>query len=350
MRTCHALEITGKSTASTQLILEHRAKGSAEDRLHRLLMAQFGVLPPSFIELRMNDHLGRLCTKSWPVHHVWETLDMLSDDVNKLDEVIFGKGVHGTDRSLKCLEFWDALSESAQDHHMNTDPAYWNRRAHTVPWFFHSDGGEVFRDVEYVVYSTCSSFTRDVDPRDAKFFTTLIPADSITVETEEDIAAYYEQVRIILETGQWPAQEQVFWTLDKPRLDKAGKPFAQGWAMTFGGWQGDLKEQNRVHLFARNYLCNFMCIKCLAHKSIPEANPFDFRESAGWLQMLMSHESYMFSQNRKSPWSCVRSWTIHRNLDDLLHMFWQGFIKDISAQCIWEFGWLEAGRSRTATI
>jgi hypothetical protein len=343
----HEAGLSKPGSASGALNLKGH-KSHHEAYLHELVEQRSGILGTSYVPFRVAIEGGAVGLVDTPVHFPWDILhELYSGDV--FDTAIFGHGVSGCAREQLCLEFWDALDHSTQSHHMNDDPDCRPLRSHTVPLFYHSDGGEVFNGGKYEIFHCCSAFSRDVDPRDAKFYQAMLEQYQLVQETDEDYARYVETCRPILESGMFPSQDQLppDWRLDEARQKLAGKPFAGGWRFTFGGWQGDLMDRVRTHQFARNYLCNFMCERCYCSKVLPECSPFDFREGAMWLRMLVTHVAYMACNDPHSPWTCVRSWTMFRNRDDLLHTMWLGFAKDIIAQCIFDLAWILAGRSRT---
>ena len=99
------------------------------------------------------------------------------------------------------------------------------------------------------------------------------------------------------------------------------------------------QEKVRVHQFDRYYLCNFLCEKCLGCKHLPDMSAYDFEPGAAWKTLLFTDAAYKHSRSPKSPWTCVKSWTMFRNRDDLLHMLYLGLAKDVSGQCLFDFAW-----------
>lgn len=84
-------------------------------------------------------------------------------------------------------------------------------------------------------------------------------------------------------------------------------------------------------------MCNFICERCLANRLLQCGNPWNFF-TGGWLDMIIDHDMYMRTTPNllKSPWACVPNWTLTRCLDDLLHLMWLGFGKDLIGQVLFE--------------
>ena len=49
-----------------------------------------------------------------------------------------------------------------------------------------------------------------------------------------------------------------------------------------------------------------------------------------------SHGAYMATEARISPWSIVPGWSLHQNLEDLMHDFHEGIGRDLCASVIQE--------------
>ena len=80
-------------------------------------------------------------------------------------------------------------------------------------------------------------------------------------------------------------------------------------------------------MFHRNYQCTFLCKKCLASKEPDVAYAYDFSPYAKWKDLLVSHSLYLNATAAAllSPWTRIRSWTIFRNREDLLHNKYLGW-------------------------
>ena len=126
--------------------------------------------------------------------------------------------------------------------------------------------------------------------------------------------------------------------MSSERAARAGEQLAGGCNALFNGWCGDWKEKKLVHKYHRNYNCNFLCEKCLAHKVHNWLNAFNFGPDAGWWSTILSHAQYLLTHtpNQRSPYCRFRSWTIFRNRDDLVHMLYLGFGKDIAGQILYD--------------
>ncbi len=86
-----------------------------------------------------------------------------------------------------------------------------------------------------------------------------------------------------------------------------------------------------MHSFARNLMCNFLCPKGLACRPLPTHNAWDFSPTADWKSTLITQAQYERTArhcNALSPWHQIRSWSIYRNRDDLMHQCFLGWGKD----------------------
>jgi len=113
-------------------------------------------------------------------------------------------------------------------------------------------------------------------------------------------------------------------------------PIMGGWRGAFGFWTGDLLEMLEVHGNEKNYLCKFLCDRCLGCTHIPEGNAFNFSDDIFWRKLPISHSHYLLTAAHISPWSCVPGWSIWHNLYDTLHLLWLGFAKDIAGQLLYD--------------
>ena len=105
------------------------------------------------------------------------------------------------------------------------------------------------------------------------------------------------------------------------------------------GTQADIKEKVKMNRYSRNWQCNFFCEKCLACRHLPNIGGYDFTHQATWRHMMTSHQNYLATTPEwlRSPWCEQHSWSIYRQRDDLLHLVWLGFAKDVSGQLLYDF-------------
>lgn len=239
-----------------------------------------------------------------------------------------------------CGWFWG----EAKQHHLHNDPELFANAKKVVPTFWHSDGAEVYKDVDWTVWSWTSSMVRDVDSRDSKFLVCLVETQRLIPETScKEITEFIAWNLQVLESGVYPSKDHKGRALSGRRARRAGNEIANGWRATFFGWQGDMKERVKMHRFTRNWQSNFMCERCLATKHLPETTPYDFGSGAAWRKTEVSHRTYvaLTPEPQLSPWIAVRGWRLDRCSDDLLHTVWLGVGKDLGGQMLFELAMSE---------
>jgi hypothetical protein len=178
-----------------------------------------------------------------------------------------------------------------------------------------------------------------MDTLDSRHLMCLIEQDrKVPNITDTELVRFVKYNLEVLESGVHPHTDYMGRPLDNARAKLSGKPLANGWRASFWGWQGDIKEKVKQHKFSRNWQCNFLCERCLGCRHLQCGNAYDFRESALWRQLPVDHTSYLrsTSADQLSPWAMIPSWRIDRNTDDLLHMIWLGFGKDVIGQLLFD--------------
>jgi hypothetical protein len=189
-----------------------------------------------------------------------------------------------------------------------------------------------------------------MDTLDGKHLICLIEANrKVPHTTDAELVEYIKFNLEVLQSGVHPNTDYLYRPLDKHRDNdrymRAGTPLAQGWRAAFWGWQGDIKEKVKQHKFARNWQCNFLCERCLACRHLPCGNAYNFNDDALWRQLEVDHAQYLRSTPAGilSPWVRIPGWRLDRNCDDLLHMVWLGFAKDLIGQLLFELASLHPG-------
>ena len=249
----------------------------------------------------------------------------------------FGHALLGRHRNAGG--FWRQVAASGIEHHVNDDMNFAPHRDFIIPTYWHSDGGDVYKDTEYSIYSWTSSLVHDVDTLDSKFLVCLVEQSrKVPGVTDAELVRFIAWNLRVMGSGLHPSRDHLDQPMTGKRAGLSNKPLAAGWRAAFYGWQGDTKEKVKVHGFSRNWMSNFICEFCLGCRHLSEGNAYDFAEGSMWQRYLISHDQYMLATHpaAQSPWTQVQSWRIDRNLDDLLHMIYLGFGKDVAAQLIFE--------------
>ena len=228
--------------------------------------------------------------------------------------------------------YWESMAASNwKSCPVVKHPDLWQDRGKVVPWFTHSDGGEVYRNKVHTVYSWSSPFSHNVDAKDAKLYIMMLDEmRDVHGMTEGQITDYLHYQDDVLRSGKHPFENSDGSPVTGHKLKLAGEWLAGGYKACCVGWTGDLKEEMKVHQLCRNYNCNFMCKKCLGCRHKESGNAYDFRANAFWIRERISHETYLATTppDHQSPWVRMDGWTIYRNREDELHQIWLGFGKD----------------------
>jgi hypothetical protein len=242
----------------------------------------------------------------------------------------------GHDGAVGVGDYWTQYGMS-MDHHIPREHA--SAQGSYIPLYVHSDGGEVYNNEEYSIWSWSSALVQGCNTWDYKFFMCMVPERRKFLEvTESEIVDFLVWNIQVLESKKFPSHDHLQRLLTGNRAHLAGQALAGDWGAAFVAHLGDLKERVKLHRLSRNYQCNFMCEKCVAHRYNAFANGYDFGPNAVWRQLEVSHETYLLStpEHSRSPFCRLRSWTIHRNRPDLLHGVWLGIAKDVCGQFMFD--------------
>ena len=141
-----------------------------------------------------------------------------------------------------------------------------------------------------------------------------------------------------MESGFHPTHDHEGNPIQGHRAGRIGQKLASGWCASCVGTQSDIKEKVKVNRYTRNWQANFFCERCLACRHIPHSSGYDFSDMATWRHMITTHPMYLATTPEwlRSPWCQLRSWTIFRQRDDLLHVCWLGFGKDVAGQLLYD--------------
>jgi hypothetical protein len=93
-------------------------------------------------------------------------------------------------------------------------------------------------------------------------------------------------------------------------------------------WTFARKARRELHFFTRHYNATYICDRCLAaflYKQAPQQLNFgDASASAPWRRTAISHEAYVATTLRLTPWLCVPGFRLELAWGDLMHDLYLG--------------------------
>ena len=314
-----------------------RQRHKAEDAFHKRVSELLDVAlePFPFSVPAWDETLVYKSTLELQAILPWELLGEMRKSPGAFERCMLGKnGLHAP------AMYWANVSRGTFKHHVVSDPAYIPYQASIFPYTIHEDGIEVFADQEFNLYQFASALTDgSKHPWDLRYILLCVEkARKYFFETDDEIFRFLSWVDQVLESGYHPRVDHNNRPMQGRRAALAGKLFADGWMASMVYSAGDLKEKVETHRFNRNYLCMYMCERCLGTKSSGPLNAMDFSASAPWKNTQVTHEQYLATTppSRLSPYTRFRSWTIHRHRFDDLHQIWLGFGKDVAGQLLYD--------------
>lgn len=201
----------------------------------------------------------------------------------------------------------------------------------------HSDGGDIYRNTEYSIWSWASVLCDEINTFDTRFLIACVDEEQKVKDvTDAELVRYVLWNIEVMQSGVHPTHDHRGKPLVGQRLLRANTALAGGWRASAVGTQSDLQEEVELHKYTRNYMAKFLCERCLGNRHTQTGSAYDFSPNAMWRSMLISHQTYLAGTVEISPWANLRSWTIHRHRDDMLHMVWLGFGKDVAGQLLFE--------------
>ena len=112
---------------------------------------------------------------------------------------------------------------------------------------------EVYKDVEYSVWSWTSALVDDCDTLNSRHLIALVDEHlKVPLVTDEQLVSFVKYNLEVLESGVHPHEGWNGVKLDKARAKKAGLPLAGGHTAALFGIQADAKEKVKIHRFSRN--------------------------------------------------------------------------------------------------
>ncbi|CAK9020809.1 30S ribosomal protein S6 [Durusdinium trenchii] len=122
------------------------------------------------------------------------------------------------------------------------------------------------------------------------------------------------------------------------RAKLAGQTLAGGHKLCYFGFKADLKARKEAHHFARNYACLQMCERCDAcqykSNSTSEYSYKIMGPTARYADHLVSHEEYLATTSKISPWARVAGFQIGNATLDWMHLCYLGTAPSHIASCL----------------
>ena len=108
--------------------------------------------------------------------------------------------------------------------------------------------------------------------------------------------------------------------------------------LCYFGFKADLKARKEAHHFARNYSCLQMCERCDAcqykSNSTSEYSYKIMGPTARYADHLLSHEEYLATTSKISPWTRVAGFQIENATLDWMHLCYLGTAPSHIASCL----------------
>lgn len=108
--------------------------------------------------------------------------------------------------------------------------------------------------------------------------------------------------------------------------------------LCYFGFKADLKARKEAHHFARNYSCLQMCERCDAcqykSNSTSEYSYKIMGPTARYADHLLSHEEYLATTSKVSPWVAVPGFQLENCALDWMHLCYLGTAPGHIASCL----------------
>ena len=106
----------------------------------------------------------------------------------------------------------------------------------------------------------------------------------------------------------------------------AGQTLANGHKLCYVAFKADLKARKECHYFFRYFKRRLCCDRCLAVQG-GSAEPLTYKDmgaGAAHLYTPVSHEVYLRTAQKISPWSAVEGWRLENTAFDFMHNVYLG--------------------------
>ena len=139
--------------------------------------------------------------------------------------------------------------------------------------------------------------------------------------------------------GKFPTLGPFGESLDSDRAAKAGMEIAGGqYRLAYYGFKADAKARKETHRFNRSYMHNQICETCMAERPNKNGDPMltfkNFYPNAAHCMTELSHDEYVASSTRQSPWSGLPGFHVKSLFRDPMHTIFLGTAKEVLASCL----------------
>ena len=108
--------------------------------------------------------------------------------------------------------------------------------------------------------------------------------------------------------------------------------------LCYFGFKADLKARKEAHLFDRNYACREMCERCDACQYKSNAtSQYSYKNmgpSARYADRMLSHEEYLATTSKVSPWVAVPGFQLENCALDWMLLCYLGTAPGHIASCL----------------
>ena len=248
----------------------------------------------------------------------------------------FEASMLGPSGAAAATEFWDHSLRCSWGRAHQANNALFKSRSKLIPLSFFSDGIAVYTNRDFNVFLMKSQLVWEGDVMDVVYFIAVLETILMTPATRRVIANFEIWNMRVLEGLIHPPKGFDRDFTDSRRIKRSGTLIASGWGATFSSLNHDIVEETKLHMFQRNYLCNFLCKRCLGNRHLDVGCAYNMSASRDVGDLLCDHAHYLATTpfGQQSVWVNEPSWTIERNIGDGLHMMWLGVGKDLGAQLL----------------
>ena len=312
-----------------------------ERDLHRWLRHPFGLqLEPFMVKVKLDSLVSpELQEVELPMLLPHEVLH----HVFKAGSVQWQRSFLGDSTVQSRQAFWEHIRSVDMFEDLPIYQHIEAERLHTaLPLTVHTDGVEVFTNIEYNSWSLSCPFSIG-DIMDKHMLLLVVPeAGMKTVHARRGV---HKQVAEVLKWsfrarmhGIMPSVGPEGKTLTGRRGELALHPLCGGFRGVYFNWNADAKARWQCHNFSRNYMSNLVCDHCYAGKGSKHVSKHlyhgNYSPDAYWRRTLVSQNDYMASEPLVSYYSCIEGWRLSLVGMDFMHTMYLGIGRSFAASLL----------------